>query len=148
MPWQQASPSDRNQEFVREHRQGLYDMTELAERYGVSRKTGYAPVHRVEEFGMACLQTRNRRPNTSPCRTPDDEATMLNERKLKHPAWGRRCHSTGCGAGTARFATGPRLAPRTRSSGAPAWSSLTESANRGPAHALPDRVPRARVGEG
>ena len=61
---------DQKKEFVREYRRGLYTMTELAERYAISRKAGYALVRRVEELGVAGLQPQSRRPHTSPNRTP------------------------------------------------------------------------------
>lgn len=79
---------DQKKEFVREHRRGLYTMTELAERYAISRKAGYALVHRVEELGVAGLQPQSRRPHTSPNRTPDHVAALLIAAKRAHPAWG------------------------------------------------------------
>lgn len=88
MPWRETKPMDQKKEFVRELRRGLYSMTELAERYGVSRKTGYALEHRVAEFGLAGLAPQSRRPHTSPNRTPDHIAALLIAAKLKHPAWG------------------------------------------------------------
>jgi len=88
MPWRETRPMDQRKEFVREYRRGLYSMTELAERYDVSRKTGYALVRRVEEFGMAGLAPQSRRPHSSPTRTPDHIAALLIEAKRKHPAWG------------------------------------------------------------
>jgi transposase len=63
-------------------------MTELAERYAISRKAGYALVRRVEEYGVAGLQPQSRRPHTSPHRTPDHVAALLIAAKRAHPAWG------------------------------------------------------------
>lgn len=88
MPWREMRPMDQRKEFVREYRRGLYTMTELAERYGISRKTGYALVRRVEELGVAGLQPQSRRPHTSPHQTPDHVAALLVDAKRKHPAWG------------------------------------------------------------
>lgn len=88
MPWRETRPMDQRKEFVREYRRGLYTMTEFAERYAVSRKTGYALVRRVDELGMAGLAPQSRRPHTSPTRTPDHIAALLIEAKRKHPAWG------------------------------------------------------------
>ena len=79
---------DQKKEFVREYRRGLYTMTELAERYAISRKAGYALVRRVEELGVAGLQPQSRRPHTSPHRTPDHIAALLIAAKRAHPAWG------------------------------------------------------------
>lgn len=88
MPWREIGPMDQKKEFVREYRRGLYTMSELAERYMISRKTGYALVHRVEEFGVAGLQPQSRRPHTSPNRTPEHIAALLIAAKRAHPAWG------------------------------------------------------------
>ncbi len=76
----------QKKEFVREYRRGLYTMTELAERYGISRKTGYALVRRVEEFGVAGVQPQSRRPLTSPQQTPARIAELLIAAKRTHPA--------------------------------------------------------------
>lgn len=81
MPWRETRPMDQRKEFVREYRRGLYTMTEMAERYEISRKTGYALVRRVDELGMAGLQPQSRRPHTSPNRTPDHVAALLIDAK-------------------------------------------------------------------
>lgn len=95
MPWREIRPLDQKKEFAREFRRGLFTMTEMAERYEISRKTGYAIVRRVNEFGVAGLRPQSRCPHTSPNRTPDHIAALLIEAKLQHPAWGRICCSTG-----------------------------------------------------
>lgn len=56
MPRQEIRPVDQQKEFVREYRCGRYSMTALAERYAISRKSGYALVRRVEALGVAGLQ--------------------------------------------------------------------------------------------
>lgn len=86
MPWQAIRPMDQKREFVREYRRGLYTMTELAERYGISRKADYALVHRVEALGVAGLQPQSRRPHTSPNRPTDHVAALLIAAKRAHPA--------------------------------------------------------------
>lgn len=39
MSWLETAPMDERIAFIADHRQGLYSMTELCARYGVSRKT-------------------------------------------------------------------------------------------------------------
>jgi transposase len=51
--------------FIRDHRSGLYEMTELCERYGISRKTGYKWIERFENAGTAGLEDQSRAPCTS-----------------------------------------------------------------------------------
>ena len=41
MPWQESCSMDQRVRFIGEHTSGLWTMTELCERYEVSRKTGY-----------------------------------------------------------------------------------------------------------
>ena len=46
MPWHEMSPMEQRLQLVRDYRSGLFSMTELAEQYGISRKTGYKWVDR------------------------------------------------------------------------------------------------------
>jgi len=41
MPWCETSPMDQRMQFVTEYQSGLVTMTELAEQYAITRKTGY-----------------------------------------------------------------------------------------------------------
>ena len=50
--------------FVNDARTGLYTMSELCERYNVSRKTGYKWTARFEAEGVAGLPDRSRAPNS------------------------------------------------------------------------------------
>ena len=60
MPWQETSPVQQRERFIADHRRGLYSMTELCARYGISRKSGYKWLARFEEGGRAALQDRGR----------------------------------------------------------------------------------------
>ena len=50
MPWMETVPMDQRTQFIADHRQGLYPVTELCARYGISRKTGYKWLTRFEDF--------------------------------------------------------------------------------------------------
>ncbi len=41
MPWLETWPMEQRVDFVRECREGVFTMTELAAQYRISRKTGY-----------------------------------------------------------------------------------------------------------
>jgi len=41
MPWQESCAMDERVSFIADHVSGLWTMTELCERYEISRKTGY-----------------------------------------------------------------------------------------------------------
>ena len=56
--------------FVADYESGQWSMTELCERYGISRPTGYELLRRVEAEGPAGLGDRSRAPQSCPHRTP------------------------------------------------------------------------------
>ena len=41
MPWAQTAPMQERIRFIQDFRSELFTMTELCERFGISRKTGY-----------------------------------------------------------------------------------------------------------
>ena len=90
MPWQECSELSKRQEFVALAMSGETSMTELCNRFGISRKTGYKWKNRFVENGDAGLLNRSRRPISSPTKTgAESEAAVITLRK-KHPAWGGR----------------------------------------------------------
>jgi putative transposase len=88
MPWREMSPMEQRADFVREFASGLFTMTELAEQYGISRKTGYKWVMAYEDRGLAGLQDRSRRPHISPHATDEDVVAALLAIRHRHPRWG------------------------------------------------------------
>jgi transposase len=66
------------------------DMTELCERCGVSRKTGYKWVKRYETDGRRGLADRSRAPRDCPHRTEAHIAALLVAFRREHPLWGAR----------------------------------------------------------
>jgi transposase len=64
--------------------------TDLCDRFGISRKTGYKWLERFRVEGAVGLKDRSRVPRTSPTRTSASiEAKVLKIRE-KHPVWGGR----------------------------------------------------------
>jgi len=88
MPWNETSPVDQRERFIADVRAGLYSMTELCERYGISRTSGYKWVERAEEGGRAALADRSRAPHHCPHRIPDTVADLLCATRRTHPLWG------------------------------------------------------------
>ena len=66
MPWMETEPMKERMRFVAEVERGLYSMSELCERYGISRRTGYKWRDRYEAKGPAGLQERSRAPHHCP----------------------------------------------------------------------------------
>ena len=88
MPWPEMSPMEQRLQLVREYRSGLFTMTELAEQYGVSRKTGYKWVERYEAGALAALANRSRRPHTSPGATAPAVVEVLVALRRRYPRRG------------------------------------------------------------
>jgi putative transposase len=88
MPWRETSPMNERIRFVADFQHGLLSMTELCERYYISRKTGYKWLDRFEEEGPGGLQERSRRPLHCPHKTPEHIEEEIVQARLRHPSWG------------------------------------------------------------
>ena len=71
MPWKGVTVTEERQRFLEDYRLKSYSIAELAERFGVSRKTAYThPGHqgkridRFEQYGQAGYQEQSRRPHS------------------------------------------------------------------------------------
>src|SRR5690348_481317 len=65
-------------------------VTEVADRYGVSRKSVHAWVRRYEEFGLAGLADRSHRPHSQPRQVPAEVEAEICRLRTAHPRWGPR----------------------------------------------------------
>ena len=66
MPWLETSPMDQRMQFIVDYQRGLQSMTELADRFDISRKTAYKWIERHETGGATGLADRSRRPHACP----------------------------------------------------------------------------------
>ncbi len=88
MPWKKVSIMDEKIRFISDYLNGVFTMTDLCDRYHISRETGYKWVHRYEEEGAAGLEDRSRAPRSHPKKiSPEMEEAILAVRR-KHPRWG------------------------------------------------------------
>lgn len=76
--------------FIAAYESGLYTMTELAERFGVSRKTAYKWRDRFLEGGLEGLKDASRAPHSCPHKADEALARLLVEARQRHPRWGAR----------------------------------------------------------
>jgi transposase InsO family protein len=86
MPWQESNAMSERARFVGEQASGYWTMTELADRYGISRTTAHKWIRRwLEERS---LEEKSRAPRTCPHKTPArvEEALVALRRKRMH--WG------------------------------------------------------------
>lgn len=90
MPWQEASTMSLRSEFVTYARQPDANIRQLCQRFGISPKTGYKWLGRVDEAGRVGLADRSRRPHTSPSRTAATVEAEVIAVRTTHPTWGGR----------------------------------------------------------
>ena len=88
MPWKRTDPMEERMRLVMEVESEVFQMSELCERYGVSRKTGYKWLERYRKEGVAGLQDRSRAPLHCPHRTPEAIGKVLIKARHSHPYWG------------------------------------------------------------
>jgi putative transposase len=88
MPWRETAPMDQRREFIAAHRSRSWSMSELCDRFSVSRKTGYKWLRRVEQEGWAGLKDRSRRPHNCPWETARPVELAIVETRQAHPSWG------------------------------------------------------------
>jgi len=81
---------DQRMRFVTDALSDRFTMTELCERYGVSRRIGYKWLARFNEDGRRGLSDRSRRPHTCPTQIRPVLAELLCEFRRLHPDWGAR----------------------------------------------------------
>ena len=89
MPWRTKDPQKERMRFVVEHEKGLYSVTELCERFGVSRETGHKLLRRWREEGVEALKERSRAPKHRHPVSEEIQAVLLEARRA-HPTWGPR----------------------------------------------------------
>lgn len=90
MPWSETNPMKERLRFIDDLESTLYTMTELCERYGISRKTGYKWAERYVAGGLEGLLDRSRAPKRCPHRTEERVSQALVEARRQHPHWGPR----------------------------------------------------------
>jgi hypothetical protein len=94
MPWQETNPVLERHHFVQDLASGQWTMTELCERYGISRNTGYTWAHRYREHGVRALHDRSRAPRSSPHATPADIVAPILDEHTRF-GWGARTSPRG-----------------------------------------------------
>lgn len=87
MPWSGTSLMDQRARFAAEAASGLFSMTELCERYGISRKTGYKWAERYDRGGCPACADASRAPRSHPNATPPEVVDRILELRRKR-GWG------------------------------------------------------------
>ena len=88
MPWKETCPMDEREAFVQAWLSGEFTMTELCERFGVSRPTGYQCLRRFQAEGRPGLSDRSRAPHRQAKATPAAQVEAIVALKRRHLSWG------------------------------------------------------------
>jgi putative transposase len=90
MPWRENSVMDGRIGFIKDHNSGLFSMTELCERYEISRKTGYKWLERYRDCGASGLHDRSRAPRQHGRATAENVSDAIIGMRQSRPTWGPR----------------------------------------------------------
>ena len=88
MPWRESCAMDQRMGFIGEWLEGLSSMVDLAERYGVSRKTAYKWRDRYLAEGPAGMRERSSAPVAHGRATPPELVAMIVDLKDRHRKYG------------------------------------------------------------
>jgi putative transposase len=51
MPWRGVTVSEQRERFLQDYELNFYSLSELAERFNISRRTAYKWIHRFTDYG-------------------------------------------------------------------------------------------------
>jgi transposase-like protein len=111
MPWKGVTVSEQRQRFLEDYRLNYYSISELAERFGISRRTAHKWIARFDRHGLAGYREQSRRPLSCPWQTaPAITEELVRQRKAHPPTGVPASCSTSCisGTGTGSCRSPPR----------------------------------------
>lgn len=88
MPWKETCAMDQRVALVADWLRDEWTMTELARRYGISRKTAYKWIDRYEADPAGGLGTRSRVPHQHGRATPPAVRAAVLALRQQQPTWG------------------------------------------------------------
>lgn len=90
MPWDETTRMSQRLRFISALESCQYTMTELCERHGISRKTGYKWAQRFVEGGPGSLEDRPHAAKSFPHQVSTDKSAVIVELRCRFPRWGPR----------------------------------------------------------
>jgi len=88
MPWKETCAMEEREAFVQAWLSREFTMSELCQRFEVSRPTGYKWVERFRSEGRAGLADRTRAAHRHPNALPVEQQAAILALKRRHPSWG------------------------------------------------------------
>jgi transposase InsO family protein len=90
MPWKVINPMDLKIQFINDWNNNHSSITDLSQKYGISRPTVYKWLARHKQLGIEGLKEQSRAPKNCPHRTPKKILDLLIQEKLKNRKRGPR----------------------------------------------------------
>lgn len=90
MPWRTTCPMDERTQFIAAWLAHEESMSELCQRFGISRKTGYKVLGRYAADGPASLRERSHATHRQPHAIAEAVQQAILELRGTHPYWGPR----------------------------------------------------------
>ena len=90
MPWKGVTVSEQRERFLEDYLLNYYSVSELAERFTISRKTAHKWIDRFQEHGHDGYHEGSRRPHSCPFQTEPAVVEELVSLRKAHPHWGPR----------------------------------------------------------
>ncbi len=84
MPWKTVSPMDQKLQLIADWQTKQLNITDLSQKYGVSRPTIYKWINRYEKLGIDALKEQSRAPIYSPNQTKNNIVDLIVKEKLKN----------------------------------------------------------------
>lgn len=88
MGWSETDSMNERRKMIKDYQSGLYNKTELASRYHVSRQTIHTTIARFESEGYPGLEERSRAPLACPHQMSVWCSQILLDLRRKRPNWG------------------------------------------------------------
>jgi putative transposase len=90
MPWKVSSVMEEKLRFILEYEAGGESMTELCQRYDISRETGYLTLRRYRALGLSGLLPQSHATHRHGNQTPEEIEQKVLELRQAHMRWGPR----------------------------------------------------------
>ncbi len=90
MPWKVINQMDLKTQLVTDHSKEHFSITDLSQKYGISRPTVYKWIERYKQLGIEGLKEQSRAPKNCPHRTSERIINLVIQEKLKNRKRGPR----------------------------------------------------------
>lgn len=90
MPWKELSTMELKEEFIRQALKSEVNFKALCQSYNISRTTGYNTLKAYRQYGHKALESKSRKPDTSPNMTSDFVIECILAVRHANPRWGGR----------------------------------------------------------